>query len=274
MAAFSTSAPPPPSSPASPIPTVAPGARLRRSPRSVGGGGAPPKTTANATTAEEAVNNILYNTPDANEPEDKCFLSVLVDNEPGVLSKVSGLLSARGFNIDSLSVSATDVRDLSRMYIVLRGAPAAMVQARRQLEDLVNVWAVIDYTKKNVLERELAMVKVAAVPPSFEALSSKGGVVGSYEEIMSSHFHRQGVMDLAKMFNAQVEDVGSEHMILLLCSWPRRVDAFIRMLKPFGIVEAARSGCILMPRSPVLPSTDPNARAAAAAVDLASLPPS
>ena len=79
-------------------------------------------------------------------------LSVLVDNAVGVLSKVSGLLAARGANIDSLAVSSTDVPDLSRMTIVLNCPDAQLEQARRQLEDLVDVWAVVDLTDDKVLE--------------------------------------------------------------------------------------------------------------------------
>jgi acetolactate synthase-1/3 small subunit len=104
-----------------------------------------PKSRTGAKTAEDAVNNILYNVPTGRNTETKHTLSVLVDNATGVLSKVSGLLSARGFNIDSLTVSATDVHDLSRMTIVLNGADNQLEQAKRQLEDLVDVWAVLDY---------------------------------------------------------------------------------------------------------------------------------
>ena len=91
-------------------------------------------------SAEESVKNILYNTPPpSTEPFKRHILNALVQNEPGVLSRVSGILAARGFNIDSLVVCRTEVRDLSRMCICIRGQDAVVEQARRQLEDLVSV---------------------------------------------------------------------------------------------------------------------------------------
>lgn len=116
-------------------------------------------------TAEEAVNNILYNTVENTlAPSQRHILNCLVTNEPGVLSRVSGILAARGFNIDSLIVAKTEVPDLSRMTVVLQGQDNEIEQARRQLEDLVPVWAVLDYTKSTLIEREMLMVKVSTVP--------------------------------------------------------------------------------------------------------------
>ena len=95
-------------------------------------------------SAEESVKNILYNTPPpSTEPFKRHILNALVQNEPGVLSRVSGILAARGFNIDSLVVCRTEVRDLSRMCICIRGQDAVVEQARRQLEDLVSVFTFI-----------------------------------------------------------------------------------------------------------------------------------
>ena len=94
--------------------------------------------TPRAPSAEEAVTNILYNTPaPSTEPYKRHLLNCLVQNEPGVLSRVSGILAGRGFNIDSLVVCQTEIRDLSRMCIVLKGQDGVVEQARRQLEDLV-----------------------------------------------------------------------------------------------------------------------------------------
>jgi len=158
-------------------------------------------------TAEDAVNNILYNLPQYDLPEKRHILSVFVDNEAGVLSKVSGLLSARGFNIDSLSVAQTDVSDLSRMTIVLKGPDEQIEQARRQLTDLCDVWAVFDYkVPENTFERELLLVKVNCVPPQVEAqLSVLEEELGedqnnerSYEDMMAIHFHRQAILDVGK----------------------------------------------------------------------------
>ncbi len=94
-----------------------------------------------------------------------------MQNEPGVLSRVSGILAARGFNIDSLVVCNTDVEDLSRMTIVLSGQDGVVEQARRQLEDLVPVWAVLDYTATPLVQRELLLAKVSILGPEhFEEL--------------------------------------------------------------------------------------------------------
>lgn len=99
-----------------------------------------PKIDIPAPSAEEAVTNILYNTPAPSpSPPKRHIFNCLVQNEPGVLSRVSGILAARGFNIDSLVVASTEAADLSRMTIVLRGRDDVIEQARRQLEDLVSI---------------------------------------------------------------------------------------------------------------------------------------
>ena len=117
-------------------------------------------------SAAEAVTNILYNTPDPpRTPPKRHILNCLVQNEPGVLSRVSGILAARGFNIDSLVVCNTEVDDLSRMNIVLRGQDGVVEQARRQLEDLVPVWVVLDYSHSKIVERELLLAKVSILGP-------------------------------------------------------------------------------------------------------------
>eukprot|EP00512_Aurantiochytrium_limacinum_P005018 CAMPEP_0171500412 /NCGR_PEP_ID=MMETSP0958-20121227/8974_1 /TAXON_ID=87120 /ORGANISM="Aurantiochytrium limacinum, Strain ATCCMYA-1381" /LENGTH=281 /DNA_ID=CAMNT_0012035085 /DNA_START=37 /DNA_END=882 /DNA_ORIENTATION=+ len=224
-------------------------------------------------TAEDAVNNILYNTPAVKEKPKKHIMSVLVDDSPGVLSKISGLMSARGFNIDSLTVSSTDVKELSRVTIAVKGPDTQIEQAVRQLEDLVDVWAVLDYRNKNIIERELAIIKVSCIPPP---ATDDGRVVATaahnYDEMMASHFHRQAILDVAKMFEGKVIDIGSESIIIEVVSWSRRVDALFRMLEPYGIVEGARSGIIAMSRSTVAGEDDGEENRTV--VDLADLPPS
>jgi acetolactate synthase-1/3 small subunit len=102
-------------------------------------------------------------------------LNCLVQNEPGVLSRVSGILAARGFNIDSLVVCSTEVEDLSRMTIVLTGQDGVVEQARRQLEDLVPVWAVLDYTNSALVQRELLLAKINILGPEY------------FEELLAHH---------------------------------------------------------------------------------------
>ena len=126
--------------------------------------------------AAAAVSSILYEMPTVSkEPPKKHILNCLVQNEPGVLSRVSGILAARGFNIDSLVVCNTEVADLSRMTIVLQGLDGVVEQARRQLEDLVPVWAVLDYTSAALVQRELLLAKVSILGPEV------------YEELMQHH---------------------------------------------------------------------------------------
>ena len=127
-------------------------------------------------SAAAAVSSILYETPaPSTEPPKKHILNCLVQNEPGVLSRISGILAARGFNIDSLVVCSTEVEDLSRMTIVLQGLDGVVEQARRQLEDLVPVWAVLDYTAAALVQRELLLAKISILGPEV------------YEELMEHH---------------------------------------------------------------------------------------
>jgi acetolactate synthase I/III small subunit len=129
-----------------------------------------------AWSAQAAVSNILYETPSPSmAPPKRHILNCLVQNEPGVLSRVSGILAARGFNIDSLVVCSTEVEDLSRMTIVLTGQDGVVEQARRQLEDLVPVWAVLDYTNSALVQRELLLAKINILGPEY------------FEELLAHH---------------------------------------------------------------------------------------
>lgn len=127
-------------------------------------------------SAEAAVSNILYETPTPSmAPPKRHILNCLVQNEPGVLSRLSGILAARGFNIDSLVVCNTEVEDLSRMTIVLTGQEGVVEQARRQLEDLVPVWAVLDYSNAALVQRELLLAKINILGPEY------------FEELLAHH---------------------------------------------------------------------------------------
>lgn len=108
-------------------------------------------------------------------PPKRHILNCLVQNEPGVLSRLSGILAARGFNIDSLVVCNTEVEDLSRMTIVLTGQDGVVEQARRQLEDLVPVWAVLDYSNAALVQRELLLAKINILGPEY------------FEELLAHH---------------------------------------------------------------------------------------
>lgn len=122
------------------------------------------------------MSNILYETPTPpQDPPKRHILNCLVQNEPGVLSRLSGIIAARGFNIESLVVCNTEVEDLSRMTIVLTGHDGVVEQARRQLEDLVPVWAVLDYTGAALIQRELLLAKINILGPEY------------FEELLAHH---------------------------------------------------------------------------------------
>ncbi|KAJ3331650.1 hypothetical protein HDU76_002608 [Blyttiomyces sp. JEL0837] len=246
-----------------------------------------------APSAEEAVNNILYNTPPlAPSPVTRHILNCLVSNEPGVLSRVSGILAGRGFNIDSLVVAKTEVPDLSRMTVVLRGQATTIEQARRQLEDLVPVWAVLDYTHTRIVERELLLVKVSALPHEHFEDTDVAVEVEGYEDVereyqshnhtvmsplLTAGVHRHAITELARLFKAHVVDVTYDTLVLELSARPDKIDAFLKLLKPYGIIEATRSGSMAMPRSPVEglygdEVTEP-VEEEAAAIDVTQLPP-
>lgn len=166
---------------------------------------------------------------------EKHTLSVLVDNEPGVLARVIGLFSGRGYNIDSLTVSETEhERHLSRITIVTRGTPHVLEQIKHQLERIVPVHRVNDLTviarelgQDRPLERELALVKVA----------------GTGNE-------RVEALRLAEAFRANVIDANTEHFIFELTGRVSKVEQFIAIMQPLGLVEVCRTGVAAMNRGP------------------------
>lgn len=149
-------------------------------------------------SAPAAVSSILYETPlPSATPPKRRILNCLVQNEPGVLSRVSGILAARGFNIDSLVVCNTEVDDLSRMTIVLSGQDGVVEQARRQLEDLVPVWAVLDYTAAPLVQRELLLAKISLLGPEH------------FEEVLSHH-REMTAADMPKSDQARADSEGQQ----------------------------------------------------------------
>ncbi|CAO3697631.1 unnamed protein product [Rhizopus stolonifer] len=241
-------------------------------------------------TAEDAVTNILYNTPQpSKEPKTRHILNCLVQNEPGVLSRVSGILAGRGFNIESLVVANTEVHDLSRMTIVFDGRNVQIEQARRQLEDLVPVWAVLDYTKTKLVERELLLLKVSILGPEYlheQLPTTKSNEGMSHYEENKSHApsdtlretfsHLRALTELTRLFDGKVVDVSSDSVIIELCAKSERLSSFIKLCKPFGILEASRTGVMTMPRAPVLDHYEPQTEHSyeeTEAVDATMLPP-
>lgn len=166
---------------------------------------------------------------------EKHTLSVLVDNEPGVLARVIGLFSGRGYNIDSLTVSETEHEaHLSRITIVTRATPHVLEQIRHQLERIVPVHRVNDLTviarqmgQERALERELALVKVR----------------GEGNE-------RVEALRLADAFHAKVSDATTEHFIFEITGKTAKIDQFIAIMQPLGLVEVCRTGVAAMNRGP------------------------
>ena len=154
-------------------------------------------------------------------------LSVVVDNEPGVLARVIGLFSGRGYNIDSLTVSETEhQKHLSRITIVTRGTPMVIEQIKNQLDRLVPVHRVVDMTVTGPsIERELAMIKVAGKgEPRVEALR------------------------LADAFRARVIDAGTESFIFEITGASEKIEQFIALMRPIGLVEVSRTGVVAIGR--------------------------
>lgn len=160
----------------------------------------PTNDTPSSWSAQAAVSNILYETPTPSmTPAKRHILNCLVQNEPGVLSRVSGILAARGFNIDSLVVCSTEVEDLSRMTIVLTGQDGVVEQARRQLEDLVPVWAVLDYTNAALVQRELLLAKVNILGPEY------------FEELLAHHREMTAEADIAENGDRSLEEIAQDY---------------------------------------------------------------
>jgi acetolactate synthase-1/3 small subunit len=146
-------------------------------------------------------------------------------NEPGVLAHVAGMFSARGFNIDSLVVGRTEDPELSRMTIVVNADERILEQVRKQLAKIVTVVRVRDYKDLPFVERDLALVKI----------STPAGKRGE-------------IVDLVNLFRGQVVDVGPNTLMVQLGGEEEKIDAFVELVRPFGIKELARTGIIAMPR--------------------------
>jgi acetolactate synthase-1/3 small subunit len=146
-------------------------------------------------------------------------------NEPGVLAHVAGMFSARGFNIDSLVVGRTEDPALSRMTIVVNADDRILEQVRKQLAKIVTVVRVRDYKDLPFVERDMALIKVATSPGK-----------------------RSEIIELTNLFRGHVVDVGPSTVMIELSGEEEKIDAFIELLRPYGIKELARTGIIAMPR--------------------------
>lgn len=153
-------------------------------------------------------------------------LSVLVENRAGVLSRVTGLFSRRGFNIESLAVGPSEEPEMSRITIVCIGDDAQIEQVMKQLNKLIEVIKVSDLTDNDRVERELALIKVTAEPGS----------------------SRAEVMQIASTFRAQIIDVGSKTVVLQVIGNTEKIDAIEKLLRQYGVKELVRTGKIAILR--------------------------
>ena len=155
----------------------------------------------------------------------KHTLSVLVENKPGVLTRVAGLFARRGFNIDSLVVAETEDPALSRMTITVDEQDHPIEQVSKQLHKLINVLKITDLDPEKSVERELLLLKVRADAQS-----------------------RSAIMQIVEIFRAKIIDVSPEVLIIEMTGTRDKVNAFIELMKPFGIVELMHTGRIAMNR--------------------------
>jgi acetolactate synthase I/III small subunit len=153
-------------------------------------------------------------------------LSALVQNRPGVLAHVSGMFSSRGFNIDSLAVGETEDPTLSRITVVVRGDDRMLEQVRKQLEKIVTVVRVLDISGEDFVERDLVLIKVDALPE-----------------------RRAEIRGLVQDFRGRIVDVGPEQMMVEVSGPEKKIEAFIELVRPYGIRELARTGRIALVRS-------------------------
>ncbi len=153
------------------------------------------------------------------------LLSILVDDEPGVLSRIAGLFSGRGFNIDSLSVAITAEPEVSRITMVTNCEPHIIEQIKKQLHKLVNVITVTDLTDKKYVQRQLALIKVNAQPE-----------------------RKADILRIVDIFRCKIVDVGSSHYTIEVSGDSEKHDAIISLLSPMGIIEIASTGSIALAR--------------------------
>jgi len=155
----------------------------------------------------------------------KYLLSILVDDEPGVLSRIAGLFSGRGFNIDSLSVANTTEPDVSRITMVTKCEPPIIEQIKKQLHKLINVITVNDLTDKKYVQRQLALIKVNASPEK-----------------------KADILRIVDIFRCKIVDVGLFHYTIEVSGDADKHDAIVSLLTPMGIIEIASTGSIALAR--------------------------
>jgi acetolactate synthase-1/3 small subunit len=154
-------------------------------------------------------------------------LSVLVEDKPGALARVASLFSRRGFNIQSLAVGATELKDMSRMTIVVSVEDSPLEQITKQLNKLINVIKIVEQDEDNSVARELALIKVRTDATT-----------------------RSQVIEAVNLFRAKVVDVSTESLTVEATGTPEKLEALLRVLEPYGIRELVQSGVVSVSRGP------------------------
>lgn len=160
----------------------------------------------------------------------KHTLVVLVRDEPGVLNRTTSLIRRRGFNIDSITVGHSETSGLSRMIITVDGATTAVEQVRKQLDKLVDVVKIIDISEGDIVDRELALIKVESTPDT-----------------------RSEIMQITDIFRGNILDVTPGSIIIEVTGDENKINSLTELLQGFGIIELARTGRIAMARGVIGP---------------------
>lgn len=155
------------------------------------------------------------------------ILTLLVDNEPGVLSRITGLFSGRGFNIESLCVAPTMDAMVSRITVTTKANPLLIEQIEKQLNKLINIIKVRDLSIEKAVKREMALIRVKANPRT-----------------------RAEILRIVDIFRCKIVDVGSDQYTIEVTGDRSKLDALLRLLKPIGIKEIARTGTVALYRDP------------------------
>ena len=166
------------------------------------------------------------------------ILSALVMNQPGVLAHVSGMLASRAFNIDSLAVGTTENKRFSRITFVVNGDEKVLDQVRKQLEKIVTVVKVLDFLGQDYVERDLMLMKG----------STQGG-------------GRAEIRELVDIFRGRIVDVSPNHVMIEMSGQENKIEAFIDLMRAFGILEMVRTGRVAMLRDSTIADDLPEARA-------------
>ena len=161
-------------------------------------------------------------------------LSALVTNQPGVLAHITGMLASRAFNIDSLAVGVTEDPDFSRITFVVNGDDHVLDQVRKQLEKIVTVVKVLNFSNRNYVERDLMLIKV----------STNSGITSG-----TGNGSRGEIRELVEIFRGKIVDVSPGHVMVEISGQERKLESFIALVRPYGIIEMVRTGRVALLRA-------------------------